>query len=516
MKKRMLAILLVLMMVIGLIGCTQSKNSTQGSKAVTDGTGAEGTDKAEEKGKPTPATIILYGEASQRMTEFAANEFHQKVLDAINVDVTVQYLPWTEYATGKTELMLSSGEKFVTYTDTAFMAKCVAKGYYADLTDIAEKYAGDLKANCGGDEAFNTWKVDGKLYALPFGNKPNAGEDYVVIAREDILKDVGMTDLKTMEDLEKFYQLAKEKYPDIVGLSRGVDPDMFNGAIASDKNVYRLNNFIFTDGNKPDDSTVYDYYSSQEYKEVCEITNKWNKMGIIPSYALSNPSQSSAEFNSGKSIFTTGASYRVFEFMDTVRKSDPKAVFKNYYIGDKSKKPLMSRGTYSTAFAISANVEGAELEGYVKLINLLQSSQDWVDFILYGEKGKDYNIKDDGTLEMINTDTLFDTWLPDNINFKRYQNYITKDQIDTYAQWNEGCIAQKDIGFSFDMTPVSAEYAQLQAVEQEFFQPITFGFVDYDTAIEGALKKLKDAGIDKFVQEYQKQFQAFYDRKSKN
>ena len=64
-----------------------------------------------------------------------------RVLDAINVDVTVQYLPWSEYAGGKTELMLSSGEKFATYTDTAFLSKCVSKGYYADITDAAEKYA---------------------------------------------------------------------------------------------------------------------------------------------------------------------------------------------------------------------------------------------------------------------------------------------------------------------------------------------------------------------------------------
>ena len=88
------------------------------------------------------------------------------------MDVTVQYLPWSEYAGGKTELMLSSGEKFVTYTDTAFLSKCVSKGYYADITEAAEAYAQDLRKNCGGDEMFDIWKVDGKLYALPFGNKP--------------------------------------------------------------------------------------------------------------------------------------------------------------------------------------------------------------------------------------------------------------------------------------------------------------------------------------------------------
>lgn len=505
MKKFMAVLLVAITMLLVLGGCGNTKTEKLSSEAPTGETVKE---------EPTTATLILYGEGSERMSDFAANEFHDKVLEAINVDVTIQYLPWSEYAGGKTELMLSTGEKFVTYTDVQFLAKCVAKGYYADLTEAADKYAGDLKKNCGGEEGFDTWKIDGKLYALPFGNKPNAGENYVIIAREDILKEVGMTDLKTVEDVEKFYALAKEKYPDMIGFSRGgIVPQMLNGAIASDMNVHRLNSFVSTDGNKPEDSTVYNYYASDEYKQACEIIRKWNKMGLIPSYALSNGSQADAEFSNGKALFAVGASYRVFEYEDMVRKAAPNAVFKNYYIGDVSKKPLMSRGTYSTAFAVSANVEGKEKEGYVKLINLLQSSQEWVDFILYGVKGKDYNITDSGQLEMINSDTLFDTWLPDNINFKRYQSYITKDQIETYENWNEGSIPQKDLGFVFDVTPVNTEYAMLQAVEQEYFQPITYGFVDYDEAIGAALKKLKNAGIDNYVAEYQKQFKDFYDNK---
>lgn len=512
MKKRNVAALIaaaVMAVSVLLTGCGEKAD------APADNT-ADGSQEAAGEEAPTQATLILYGEASARMSDFAEHEFHDKVLDAINVDVTVQYLPWSEYAGGKTELMLSSGEKFATYTDTAFLSKCVSKGYYADITDAAEKYAEDLKKNCGGEEAFDIWKVNGKLYALPFGNKPNAGENYVIITRQDLLEEVGMTELKTLEDVEKFYTLAKEKHPDIIGFGRGgILPQMVNGAIESDMNVFRLNNFVSTDGNKADDPTVYNYYASEEYKQACKIFREWYQKGMIPSYVMSNGSQIDAEFMSGKALFATGASYRVFEYEDAVRKADPNAKFKNYYLGDQSKKPLMSRGTYSTAFAVSANVEGRELEGYVKLINLLQSSQEWCDLILYGVEGKDYTISDDGQLEMINTDTLFETWLPDNINFKRYQSYITEDQIKTYENWNEGCIPQKDLGFSFDMTPVQTEYAQMQAVEQEYFNPITNGLVEYDEAIDEALKKLDEAGIDRFLEEYQKQFNAFYDSKNK-
>lgn len=490
-----------------LVGCQ--------SDDASPGTNASATSKdSEAEQEPTPVTLLFYGEASTRMSDFAANELHQRVLDEINVDLTVQYLPWTEYAGGKTELMLSSGEKFVTYTDTAFLAKCVAKGYYADLTDIYQENAKDLLENCGGEEAFDTWRVDGRLYALPFGNKPNAGENYLLMAREDILKEVGMNDLKTLEDVEKFWNLAHEKYPDMIGFSRGgFNPLIVNGALDSDRNIFRLNSFVATDGNQPDSSEVWSYYESEEYRQTCEISKRWYDMEMIPTYVLSNGSQCDAEFYNGNALFTIGASYRVFEYQDIVMKADPSAVFTNYYIGDTATKPLMSRGAYSTAFAVSANVEGDELIGYVKLINLLQSSHEWVDFILHGVEGKDYSVTEDGQIEMINTDVLVDTWLPDNINFKRYQSWVTDEQKETYENWNEGCIPQKDIGFAFDLTPVSTEYAQLQAVEQEFFNPMTAGIVSYEDNIDAALQRLKDAGIEAFVKEYQRQFDEFIKNK---
>lgn len=459
---------------------------------------------------PTEVTLILYGEESARMSEFAANELHDRVLEEINVDLEIQYLPWSEYAGGKTELMLSSGEKFVTYTDTAFLSKRVAKGYYADLTDVYEENAQDLLANCGGEKAFDTWRVDGRLYALPFGNKPNAGENYLLMAREDILKEVGMEDRKTIEDVEQFWTLAHEKYPNMLGFSRGgMNPMILNGAFDSERNVYRLNGFVATDGNQPDSGDVWSFYESDEYKQACEIAHRWYEMGIIPSYVLSNGSQCDAEFYNANALFTIGASYRVYEYQDILIKANPNAVMKNYYLGDAATKPLMSRGAYSTAFAVSANVEDEELAGYVKLINLFQSSQEWVDFLLYGVEGTDYTLSADGQVEPINTDVLVDTWLPDNINFKRYPTWATEEQIATYENWNEGCIPQKDIGFAFDLTPVSTEYAQLQAVEQEYFNPMTSGIISYEEGYEDAVKKLKDAGIDTFVEEYQRQFTAF-------
>lgn len=150
------------------------------------------------------------------------------------------------------------------------------------------------------------------------------------------MDEVGMDSLDSIEDVEKFYQLAKEKYPEIVGISRGgMNLLNLNAAIASDVNVLKLDNFVMTDGNKVDDDSVYSYYESEEYRQMCEITRRWNQMGIIPSYLLSNSSQGDAEFVNGNGLFASGTNNTVFEFMDMVKKSTPNAVFENFFLGDK-------------------------------------------------------------------------------------------------------------------------------------------------------------------------------------
>ena len=73
---------------------------------------------------------------------------------------------------------------------------------------------------------------------------------------------------------------------------------------------------------------------------------------------------------------------------------------------------------------------------------------------------------------------------------------------------------------SFTRTAEELGYTQsavshaVQAVEQEYFNPITNGLVDYDEAIDEALTKLEEAGIDRFLEEYQKQFSEFYANKT--
>ena len=505
--KRMTALALAGVMAAGMMtGCGGSEKEETASSG-------SGTEAAAED--PIPVKIVMFGEESPRMKELMESEIHQKVMDEINVDLEIQYLPWTEYGGGKSELMFSAGEKFMCFTNTEVTAKMVGKGYYADVTDVLEENAPELYEYCDEANAVEAFNIDGKYYSVPIGYKPNAGEDYLMMVRKDLMEEVGVEEIKTIEDLENFYTLCKEKHPDYIGLGRGLNPKVLNGAIASEKNMNFINSFVFTDGNAQDDSTVYSYYESEEYKQICEIAKRWNEMGIIPSYQLSNPEQSSSEFAAGRAMFAVSANDRIFEMMETVRPSAPDAVFENVYLGDVSKKPLMSWGTYVTAFAISAGVEDPEeLAAYIKVLNLFQKNQEWVDLWTYGIEGTDYTLTENGRVERICTDEIMPNWMCVNTEFRRYPDYVTDQQIETFNNQAEGSIPMKSTNFIFDTEPVKSEYAQLQAVETEYLNPISNGFKDYDENIDEAIAKLKAAGLDKFMEEVQKQFDEFMANKT--
>ena len=110
-------------------------------------------------------------------------------------------------------------------------------------------------------------------------------------------------------------------------------------------------------------------------------------------------------------------------------------------------------------------------------------------------------------MERICTDTLIYDWLPVNVNFRTYPTWVTQDMIDIFNNWDgDQTVYTKSFGFLFDSTPVETEYTQLLAVESEYLAPITYGFKDYDENIDEALERLKKAGLDTYMAEYQRQF----------
>ncbi len=486
-----------------LVSACSNGGSEGGNTQNSPSPAAGGNESAGTELKPAKLKIVLYGDESNRMKELSKAEFKDLVKQEINADIEFQFLPWSEYAGGKTDLMLSTGEDFATYTDTNYMVKSVAKGLYTDLTPYMESAAVDMKKTV--DEAsFSAFQLGGKQYAIPVGNKPNSGEFYSVLARQDLLEEVGMTGISTIAELEEFYDKVHAKHPELVGYA-GTDARRMLMYEYTDKNLYWQNDMLAID-ESADNDQIISWFETEEFKAYAAIMRSWYTKGIIPKYAATNMPQLTSDWNSGKAMFWAGTAARPFEGAAAITQAVPTAKLTNYFLSKDL--PKISRGTYSTAWFVSANA--ADPERYVMFFNLLQKNQELYDLFAYGVQDKDYTLDANGRLTRNTTDSLIPDWLLMNKNFIRFDNSVPDDFIAEYKAWDDDAIISKGAGFNFDNTPVKNEETKINGVFTEFLAPIGSGFLDYDTYFPKALEKLKAAGFDKYIAEYQKQFSEWY------
>jgi putative aldouronate transport system substrate-binding protein len=475
-----------------------------------------GGQKAAGSGGAREITFVIFGDKTDRMAQYVANDLPKLLAEkGLNIKVDLQVLPWTEYGGPQVELRYASGEDFATWTDMPILARCAGKGYLLDITDLIDKHAPNVRKEID-PASFDSFSLNGRNYALPIGNKPNASEWYAFAVRQDLLEETGMKEIATIEDLEKYYTEAKRRHPDYFGYGEGGPNDTYGAVRAlsgyiGNKNLLFLNELVITDASANDDK-VWSYLESDEFRNYAAIARRWNQMGIIDQQVLSDATIVGSKWNAGQAFFRNGNAGRPWEDLATVRAAAPNAKLRDYFIGETRNRPKISRGTYSTAFQISANAKHPE--AYLEVINLLYSDEKTYNYMVYGVEGLDYTLDARGKLATRPTSqVLFPEWAANLSKWQRFESIIDDTVINDYKRWNDGAILQKDIGFIFDLEPVKVEYAQIQAVVNEYVPQIVWGFADYAAAYPELQRRLKNAGIDKYIAEYQKQFSAWYNTK---
>ena len=444
------ALLASLLLCSALVGCGgdgTSSGSAVSKSGTSSTTGSESLSEPGDTGEPGEVNWVIYGDKNDRMTSFL-EQVQQYVQDqGLNVEVSLQVLPWSEYAGGQTTLKLASGEEFACYTDTPYLGNCISNGYIQDVTDVVEEYGQTLKEKLD-ETSFTAFSKGGRLYAVPVGEKNNASEWYGGFeVRQDLLEEAGVSEITSLEDLEAFYDACIQLHPDYTGFCESGNTAKFFSRSVTDKTILFLDNncFLFVD-NSADDDVIYSYYESEEFKKTCEIAQRWREKGIISNLALSDPSSLGNNFLAGQGMFRGGNGGRIYEDTEILTQNVPEAEVKVYMTGNG--QPKVTRGNYSTAFQISANVTNPE--DYVQFLDLIYRDQESFDFFTYGDEGTDYTLDENGRISgQTVTGVFFEGWTTAHIDYMRFSPLIPDEQVEAYKQWNDGAEPQKDLGFVF-------------------------------------------------------------------
>ncbi len=475
MRKHVLALILALVMLVSAASCA-SANVIDPSLV------------PEKTGK---ITFILYGDKTPRMEELCNNEFKEIFLKEINCEVDVQFIPWSEYGSGKmTDLMIVSGESFdVTITDDGWTRSSIEKQYVMDVTELIDKYMPHYKAVTNLDGLQSFAGPDGGVYAIGFGNKPTADTFRSICVRQDLLEEVGMTKVESIEELNQFVYAVHEKHPEMYAtMDYLTTPFILRGI--GDRNLYELTTGLWLDEETGELVSLAD---APEFEEYCKLYQKWYEDGLLSKDILTTSTSNNVLFESGNFMFWRGTcGSTVYENLPNLQKVVPTANTAEYFL--KPEKPKYKKAYYNTAFQIPVTSENAV---YVALLIDLMSTKEYATMFAYGVEGVDWKLND-GRVSRINTEELFYDWMMLNVNVSTLPESIPADFIPTYMAWDEGCKPSKVASLIVDTSEIKTLVAQINAVWNEYAYAMCAGVLPYDENIETFRTKLKEAGWDEY------------------
>jgi putative aldouronate transport system substrate-binding protein len=455
---------------------------------------------SKKEDKLDTVTILYPGDESERMSDFMKNEFAEKMEKDLHLKVEMVYVPWDQYWEQK-DIMLAANEPVDLYWDgLPSLSTMVNKKQASVLNDLIDKYGQDM-LKVLPKEQLEGATIGGKIYGIPSAYAPSSAMYQLVCARQDIMDAVGIEDLNTADDLKEFAKRTSEQFPDLKGpadiifkpLTRYFQDEQLTWIAVEDLIVYG-----------EDTNKVYSYYETDAFKKVAQFNREMYLAGYYSDDLTIKYNERDSRMQTGMYTWVEGSLGKENEIISTVRGNAPDAKLKSYLLAED--KPRYITATGGEVLCIPQTAPNPE--GAMKFINWLYASQDNYLFALYGVEGKDYEIVD-GRINKISSNDFFYEWMFRNQNYQMFTPEMDQAYIDLYKTWDDTAIRSKTIGFNFNNENVKEIETAIKEVGMKDMAAIRTGFVDFDTEYPKAVQKLKDAGIDEYVAEVQRQFDEF-------
>ena len=166
---------------------------------------------------------------------------------------------------------------------------------------------------------------------------------------------------------------------------------------------------------------------------------------------------------------------------------------------------ITNGSTTGSMIAVSANSKNKEKS--VEFLNLLNTDPYLKNLIVYGIEDVHYTKTSDTQIEY--TDKHADYEISAFAFGNLFINYIMEDEPTTkweeFQKFNDESVASVALGFKFDPSNVTNEIAAITNVLEEFKPALFSGSVDVEEYLGKMNAKLKEQGVDKVIEEMQRQ-----------
>ncbi|MEN6313631.1 MAG: extracellular solute-binding protein [Clostridiaceae bacterium] len=523
--KRLTALIIVLALLgtLMLTGCSDKKGGAAATPTVSSDAGAQKTEATPTPAKTQEILTCKYVLPGDKPVEYEkVEEIINKKLsdDGVGIKLERQYIPWDAWDQ-KTNIMLQTGEKFDLLNvmgDRKPVSSYAGEGALTDITKIMDQYGENIK-KVNPDSMINACKVDDKIYAVPafwveFSYSPE------ITIRTDLLKEYGLSVPKSFEELTTAFETVmknwkgKQKpYLALYGAKVykfGMDQKSYDSWP-----FWIYDDIFFVNQNTGE---VKNYFETAEFKHDCENAHSWYQKGLInPDVLVFKQEQLDAQLDSGDWFVHPGT---YGKSIDNIKKNYPNITAEDFeFLNFFPDKPNMR--PYGTRNMNAVPSTSVHPEVGVKFLNWLYTNQENYDLYLYGREGIDYKKKGDkgreDIIDLAKGRPLYfaDDWMVGNLTFERLSGNVPRKTEELKFTIDKTAVDSIAGTFVFDASNVKGELANVRTEMAANICPLACGVLEYDKAIGPALDKLKKAGIDKVVNEYKTQFEAYKAKKGK-
>ncbi|RCW47498.1 ABC transporter substrate-binding protein [Paenibacillus prosopidis] len=500
MKRKFSWISAILVMLLLLSACNANTSSNEGASPSTSGGASNSSGTALE---PYELTMAYFTFGSVPKDQLLIEEALNKITIA-KLNTTVKLLPISFGAwQNQINLMLTSNEKLdlmAIFGNT--YANQVAKGQLTELDDLLANQGKGIVEALGAEYA-NAAKINGKTYAVP--TIRDLAQKYGFYMPKTLVDkyNLNLSQVKTLDDLEPILKTIKEKEPKLIPLVNSVS----SSPITSFNTRDSLGDDMGVLLNNGQDLKVVNWFETEEYATVLKKMREWYLAGYIAKDAVTVKESKSDIFKAGKGAGTLAAMKPGFDVQEARQSGTP-------IVSVEMLPPVAKTSTVTNVmWGIAKNSKNPERA--MQFLNLMYTDKEIINLLDWGIEGKHYVKVSENVIDYPQGVTASDVgysglgWLFGN----QFLSYIFKGDDEKLwekmKEFNTIAIKSKALGFTFDSTSVKTEFAAVTNVMTQYRIALECGALDPDKSLPEFIKKLKDAGIDKIINEKQKQLDAW-------
>ncbi|PQP81005.1 hypothetical protein C0Q44_25085 [Paenibacillus sp. PCH8] len=507
MKKKITPVLLAALLTVSLVGCSNSNN---GNTSDPNDVSASNGSNSELSGKidfnEEPYTIkVNYAVLGQEQPDLPKIEekLNEITLKEINAKVDLEGVSLYNMANAYA-LKASSGEKvdlLMLMPGNQYLAPFANNKMIRPIDEELGNWGPALKETLG--DLLGAGQFNGKQFAIP--QKMDQKNTIGFNMNKSILDkyNIDINSIKSIADMDPIFAKIHEGEPEMSMIA----PEVSSGNITN--NLVYFDGFGNQYGGLMDDSgmKIINEYESEQWINAVKKVREWYQKGYISKDVSTSQDDGGALLLNGK-VFATAASSVGF----TGGLSKP--------IEQKTvalHQPVQTT-TDSQLFLWTVASSSKRPDKAIQLLNLLNSSAELSTLLQFGIEGEHYELNADGTVdETKNANYNQNNWLmfgdydkkPLSAAFVEASGLSPEDFKIKLKEWNDNTLKSPAYGFLFDPTPVRTEIAALDAVSEQYSKVIGNGSVDPDELIKKFNDSLYSAGLQKVIDEKQRQLDAW-------